>query len=75
MGIQKFLGLQAFEIAYLGMLAVLPWIVVQPLVYRTILSIAALIILNVIYQKLTFRKVNVENKFVFITGCDSGITY
>lgn len=75
MGLQKFVGLQAFEVTYLGILAVLPWIVVQPIVHKTILSIAAIIILNAIYQKLTFRKVNTDNKFVFITGCDSGFGY
>ena len=73
MGIQQFAGLQAFEISYLGVLAVLPYIVVQPLVAKAILGAAFLVVLNAVYQKLTFRRIkNVEDKYVFITGCDTG---
>lgn len=72
MGIKKFIGFQAFELTYLGVLAVLPFIVVQPFIAKTILFVAFLIILNVVYQKLTFRRINTEEKYVFITGCDTG---
>lgn len=72
MGIKKFIGFQAFELTYLAVLAVLPFIVVQPFIAKTILFVAFLIILNVVYQKLTFRRINTEEKYVFITGCDTG---
>jgi hypothetical protein len=31
-----------------------------------------MVIFNAIYQKLTFRRIDTEDKYVFITGCDTG---
>lgn len=72
MAVTKFAGLQAFEMTYLGVLAVLPFIVVQPMVAKTILFVALVVIIKAVYQKLTFRRIDTENKFVFVTGCDTG---
>lgn len=72
MGLDKFFGLQAFEFSYLVVLAILPYIVVQPLVANSIIFVALIVIFNAVYQKLTFRRIDTEDKYVFITGCDTG---
>lgn len=71
--LDKFFGLQAFELSYLGVLAILPYIVVQPVVTNSIIFVTLIVIFNAIYQKLTFRRIDTEDKYVFITGCDTGI--
>ena len=72
MGLDKFFGLQAFELSYLGVLAILPYIVVQPVVANSIMFVTLIVIFNAVYQKLTFRRIDTEDKYVFITGCDTG---
>lgn len=69
--LDKFFGLQAFELSYLGVLAILPYIVVQPVVTNSIIFVTLIVIFNAIYQKLTFRRIDTEDKYVFITGCDT----
>ena len=72
MGLDKFFGLQAFELSYLGVLAILPYIVVQPVVTNSIIFVTLIVIFNAVYQKLTFRRIDTEDKYIFITGCDTG---
>ena len=72
MGLDKFFGLQAFELSYLGVLAILPYIVVQPVVAKSIIFVTLIVIFNAVYQKLTFRRIDTEDKYIFITGCDTG---
>jgi len=71
---KHFVTLHLFELVYLCILAVLPFLVAIPVVGITIILILVYLGSRAIYRKITFRKVPLEDKTVFITGCDSGIS-
>ncbi|XP_021353832.1 D-beta-hydroxybutyrate dehydrogenase, mitochondrial-like [Mizuhopecten yessoensis] len=71
--VKQFVAVHLFEVGYLGVLAVLPFLVAKPLVGLSILAVLAFLSLSAIWRMLTFRCVpNLETRSVLITGCDTG---
>ncbi|XP_064594575.1 D-beta-hydroxybutyrate dehydrogenase, mitochondrial-like [Liolophura sinensis] len=73
MSVGEFLRLQAVEIAFLSVLAFLPYFVALKEVGLTLLFIGLSIGGYKLLKKKLMRRVPVEGKSVFITGCDTGI--
>ena len=69
---KQVVGFHLFEVAYLAILAVLPFIV--SLRYISTCCIMLLVILLVIslYKKFCYKKIEVRGQGVVITGCDTG---
>lgn len=73
MSVKKCLAFHTFELGYLCVLAVLPFLVAKPVVGLTILTILGFLGLSAIWRMLTFRWLpNPETRSVLITGCDTG---
>ncbi|XP_033737773.1 D-beta-hydroxybutyrate dehydrogenase, mitochondrial-like [Pecten maximus] len=70
---KQFLALHMFEVGYLCVLAILPFLIAKPIVGLTILAILVFLGLSALWRMLTFRWLpNPETRSVLITGCDTG---
>ncbi|KAK3090629.1 hypothetical protein FSP39_013275 [Pinctada imbricata] len=73
MKVTEFVGLQMFELSYLGILAVLPFFVAQKYIGGFILSVLLLIGSYHVIRKYTYKAIgNNHGRSVLITGCDTG---
>ena len=70
--LKQVVGFHLFELIYLAVLAILPFIV--SLRYISTCCIMLLVVLLVIslYKKFSFKKIEVKGQGVVITGCDTG---
>ena len=73
MKVFEFVGLQMFELSYLGVLAVLPFFVAQKYIGGLILTLLLLIGSYHAIRKYLYRAIQVNGQGVVITGCDTGI--
>lgn len=73
MNVKQFVGLHLFESLYLAVLAVLPFIVIQPTVSFSLLILAVIIGVRALYRQFIYRTVGTNGKRVLVTGCDSGM--
>lgn len=71
----EFLRLQAVEIGFLSVLAFLPYFVALKEVGLSLLFIGLTIGGYKLLKKKLMRRVPVEGKSVFITGCDTGMSF
>ena len=72
LNLKQVVGFHLFELIYLAVLAILPFIV--SLRYISTCCIMLLVVLLVIslYKKFSFKKIEVKGQGVVITGCDTG---
>ena len=69
---KQIIAFHGFEVVYLAVLGVLPFIVWQPLVLTCCILLFGSILVISLYKKISYKKIEVKGQGVVITGCDTG---
>lgn len=69
---KTWLAWHSFEVAYLGVLVILPFIVAIRVVATVLISFLLLLGLTAVVRRLTRKRLAVDQQTVVITGCDTG---
>lgn len=69
---KQIIAFHGFELVYLAVLGVLPFIVWQPFVLTCCILLFGSILVISLYKKITYKKIEVKGQGVVITGCDTG---
>lgn len=72
MKLSTFIAFHSFELAYLGVLAVLPFIASVRIIAVVLITFLVGAAVTAIYRKITRRRVHIDGQTVVITGCDTG---
>lgn len=72
MKVAEFIGLQAFESAYLFVLFCIPIVVAQKYIGTIVLLILISLAISTLLRKLFYKPVDIKGQGVLITGCDTG---
>ncbi|XP_052262045.1 D-beta-hydroxybutyrate dehydrogenase, mitochondrial-like isoform X1 [Dreissena polymorpha] len=72
MEIKTFFAFHSFELAYLAVLAVLPFIAAIRIVATTLIGAGLFLGFITLLRKLTYKTIDIDGQAVVISGCDTG---